>query len=223
MDDKIKDAFSALEAPEQMKRTAKARINRAIPRIRRRRRNLAALTAAAAACFLVWFHPVTCIGLDINPSLEIRVNTLDRVIGVEGLNADGEALASAMDVKGRPYEDAMNRILLSDQLGSCLEEGSLLSITVTGAREDHTARVLNRVVCRAYAVAEDDQVFYILADAETTRAARKAGMSVARYQAWQAARSADPTVTAEAVQAMTMAEIRELLAFEKLDDPCNQP
>ena len=219
MDDKIKDAFSALEATERMKRTAKARIGRDVPRIRARRRSLTTLTAAAAACLMVWFHPVTRIGLDINPSLEIRVNALDRVIALEGLNPDGKALADAMDVDGKPYEDALNRILLSDQLGACLDEGNLLSITVTGDLEQHAQQVLNRVACRAYAVAEDDQVFYILADAGTTRAARKAGMTVVRYQAWLAS----PQHTAEEIQAMTMAEIRELLDLEKLEDPCNQP
>ena len=51
----------------------------------------------------LWFNPVTRIGLDINPSLEIRVNALDRVIALEGLNPDGEVLADALDVAGKPY------------------------------------------------------------------------------------------------------------------------
>ena len=82
-------------------------------------------------------------------------------------------------------------------------------------------QVLERVVCRAYAAAEDDQIFYILADAGTIRAAKKAGLSVIRYQAWQAAKAIDPAITAQEIQGMSMTQIRALLPFEKLEDPCH--
>lgn len=218
MDNKIKDAFSALETPAELKRAVRTRLHRRLRWLPVCRR-LTVLAAAAAASCAIWFHPVTRIGLDINPSLEIRVNALDRVISLEGLNADGETLAHALNVRGRPYDEAMSRIMVSDALGTYLENGHLLSITVAGS---HAAQVLDRVVCRAYAAAEDDQIFYVLADDQTTRAARKAGMSVIRYQAWQAAKAEEPTITAEQIQEMPMAAIRELLHFEKLEDPCNE-
>lgn len=229
MDDKIKDALGVIQADQRLKRMTKARIRsatfdygRAMARIQARRRRVAALAASAVLCIGgagLWFCPVKCIGLDINPSVEIRVNALDRVIALEGLNPDGEKLAAALDVAGMDYGDAMGRIMVSDELGGYLDAGNLLSITVSGRGAEQT---LKQVVCRAYAVAEDEQVFYILADDATVRAAKAEGLSVVQYEALTALRQSDPAVTAEDVRSLTMTEIRGIIGFEKLDDPCGE-
>ena len=229
MDDKIKDALGVIQTDERLKRMTKARIRSAtfdygrnLARVKSRRRRFAALAASAVLCIGgagLWFSPVTRIGLDINPSVELRVNALDRVIRLEGLNPDGEKLAAALDVAGMEYGDAMGRIMVSDELGGYLDAGNLLSITVSGRGAEQT---LKQVVCRAYAVAEDEQVFYILADDATVRAAKAEGLSVVQYEALKALRQSDPTVTAEAVRSLTMTEIRGIIGFERLDDPCGE-
>ena len=229
MDNKIKDALSPIEAQERLLRMTKARIRKAtfdygrsIARLKARRRRVAALAASAVLCIgaaSVWFRPVTRIGLDINPSIEIRVNALGRVIGLDGLNTDGEILAQALEVNGMEYGDAMERIMVSDELGYYLDKGDVLSITVSGRGAEQT---LNQVVCRAYAVADDEQVFYILADGPTVKAAREQGITVAQYEALRALQRTDPDATAQQVQDLTMAEIRELIGFEKLEDPCQK-
>ena len=229
MDDKIKDALGGIEADEHLKRMTKARIRRAtfdygrsLTRLKARRRRFAALAASAVLCIGgagLWFSPVTRIGLDINPSVEIRVNVLDRVIRLDGLNADGEKLAAALDVAGMEYSDAMGRIMVSDELDVYLDAGNLLSITVSGRGAE---QILKQVVCRAYAVAEDEQVFYILADDATVRAAKAEGLSVVQYEALKALRQSDSSVTAEAVRSLTMTEIRGIIGFERLDDPCGE-
>ena len=229
MDDKLKDAFGVIETPERLKRMTKAHIRKAtfdygrhIAQAKAHRRQMAALAASLVLCMGgagLWFAPVTRIGLDINPSVEIRVNVLDRVISLEGLNADGERLAAALEVAGMEYGEAMGRIMVSDELGAYLDRGDVLSITVSGLGAEHT---LNQVVCRAYAVAEDDQIFYILADDATVRAARSEGLTVVQYEALNVLRQSLPEAAPEQVRAMTMAQIRELIGFEKLDDPCGE-
>ena len=229
MDDKLKDAFGVIETPERLKRMTKAHIRKAtfdygrhIAQVKAHRRQMAALAASLALCMGgagLWFAPVTRIGLDINPSVEIRVNALDRVISLEGLNADGERLAAALEVAGMEYGEAMGRIMVSDELGAYLDRGDVLSITVSGLGAEHT---LNQVVCRAYAVAEDDQIFYILADDATVRAARSEGLTVVQYEALNVLRQSVPEAAPEQVRAMTMAQIRELIGVEKLDDPCGE-
>lgn len=229
MDNQIKDAFSAIEVPERLTRMTKAHIRKAtfdygrsVARLKAHRRRMAALAASAVLTIGaagLWFQPVTRIGLDINPSVEIRVNLLNRVISLEGLNADGEVLAKSLDVTGMPYDEAMGRIMVSDELGAYLEKGNLLSITVSGRSAEQT---LNKVVCRAYAVADDEQVFYILADSATVRAARDAGLTVVQYEALLALQKTDPGATAQQVQDMTMSEISGLIGFTKLDDPCEE-
>ena len=227
MDNKLKDALGGIETPERLKRMTKAHIRKAtfdygrnVARMKARRQRIAALAASVTLCIGgagLWFSPVTRIGLDINPSVEIRVNALDRVISLDGLNDDGEELAQALDVAGMPYDEAMGRIMVSDELGVYLEAGNLLSITVSGRSAEQT---LSRVVCQAFAVAEDDQVFYILADDASVRAAKAEGLTVVQYEALTALRRTDPAATAQQIRAMSMTEIRELIGFEKIDDPC---
>ena len=229
MDDKLKDALGGIETPDRLKRMTKAHVRTAtfdygrnVRRMKAHRQRMAAMAASLALVLSgagLWFHPVTRIGLDINPSVEIRVNTLDRVIGVEGLNADGEHLAASVDVVGMEYGDAMGRIMVSDELGVYLDAGNVLSITVSGRGAEQT---LSRVVCRAYAVADDDQIFYILADSATVKAAHAEGLSVVQYEALLSLRQTDPQADAGQVKAMTMAQIRELIGFERLDDPCGE-
>ena len=229
LDDKLKDALGGIETPERLKRLTKAHVRKAtfdygrnIARIKIRRQRITAMAASLALVLGgagLWFNPVTRIGLDINPSVEIRVNALDRVISLAGLNTDGERLAAALDVAGMAYDEAMGRIMVSDELGVYLDAGNVLSITVSGREAEQT---LNRVVCRAYAVAEDDQVFYILADSATVKAAHAEGLSVVQYEALLILRQTDPQAEAGQVKAMTMAQIRELIGFERLDDPCGE-
>ena len=126
---------------------------------------------------------------------------------------------AVLDVTGREYGEAMGRIMVSDELGVYLDAGNVLSITVSGRGAEQT---LSRVVCRAYAVAEDDQVFYILADSATVKAAHAEGLSVVQYEALLILRQTDPQADAGQVKAMTMSQIRELIGFERLDDPCGE-
>ena len=170
----------------------------------------------------LWFLPTTAIGLDINPSLEVQVNALDRVIRVEGCNAGGEAVARNLKVTGMAYDEAMQRILLSDSLMPYLEDGSLISITVAGGSDDHGEEILSKVVCRAYAVAENENVLYSRADRQTMAAAHEAGMSVIRYQVWQMLLQTDPAVTAEDVDKLTTQQIRALALFEVPENPCGE-
>ena len=128
-------------------------------------------------------------------------------------------LAQALDVAGMPYDEAMSRIMVSDELGVYLEAGNLLSITVSGRGAE---QALNRVVCRACAVADDDQVFYILADNASVRAAKAEGLTVVQYEALTALRRTDPEATAQQVLDMSMTEIKELIGFERIDDPCGE-
>ena len=39
----------------------------------------------------LWFTPTASVSVDINPSLELRLNRFSRVVAVEGANADGQA------------------------------------------------------------------------------------------------------------------------------------
>ncbi|MBR2482074.1 MAG: hypothetical protein IKB58_04390, partial [Oscillospiraceae bacterium] len=142
MKNDLQKAFDAVQADERLKRRTKAYLRRATldygrDTQRRRQRQTRMVSCAAAVMLMVmgagmWLLPVTSIDLDINPSLELRVNTFGRVTELKGMNADGLALVDSLNVKGMRYDDAMQRILISEPLEPYLEDGSLISITVVG-------------------------------------------------------------------------------------------
>lgn len=233
MKDKITDAFCGIHTSEELKaRTHAALREKTFEHGRdllKKRRFFDRLAACAAILVLTfaglssWFLPVSRIGLEINPSLEVTINLLGRVISLDGLNDDGRSLAVQLQyVEGLPYDDAVERILISDQMEYYVARGDLLSISVSGADISHTEEMLSRIVCRTYAVVEEGHLFYCRTDPETARAAHDAGLSVVRYQALQKLQSQNPTVTASDVDQMSITEICSLLDFVALEDPCGE-
>ena len=70
----------------------------------RRRARFTALASMAAGFLLLFFGgfasyrmPYGVVSVDVNPSVEFTINLYDRVIGVTGVNDDGQALLSSMD------------------------------------------------------------------------------------------------------------------------------
>lgn len=233
MTDKLNDAFDPLRASEHLKRSARAHIRRKtfdygrqVAQYRQHRRRMVACMLSLVLVLSgtgIWFLPATSIGLDINPSLELQVNALDRVIALKGKNEDGIAVAAKLDVTGMAYDEAMQRILICEELAPYLENGSMISISVIGGGSDaHAEEVLSKVVCRAYALAEDENVFYCQTDKETLAAARAAGLCIPRYLAWQHLLQSDPDITAEDVRQLPKEEIRVLAQTKVLENPCGE-
>ena len=232
MDNQIKAAFDAVHAPDLLKRKTKAVLRkktfdygRNLIRLRARRRRLAtgllALALAVTGTW-VWYFPSTSISVDINPSIELKVNALDRVISLEGRNSDGIELVKDINVEGMAYDDAMQRILLSNGLQPYLEKNSDITITVAGGgNEAHAEQILSRVLCRAYNIAKEENVLYCQVDWQTMREAKNAGLCIPRYLAWQNLLKSDPTITAEDVRQIPKENIRALAQTIIIEDPCH--
>ena len=233
MKNRIRDAFDTIQAPEQLKRKTRASLRkrtfdygRNLLRLQQRRRRLVtgiAMLVLVLSGAGLWFLPSASIAVDINPSLELKVNALDRVISLEGKNSDGVALAADLHVTGMVYDDAMQRILLSQGMEPYLEKGGTMTITVAGgSSEAHAEKMLSRVLCRAYHIAGEENVLYCQVDWETVRAARSVGLCIPRYLAWQHLLETDPTVTAEDVRDLSKEEVRRLAQVIILENPCGE-
>lgn len=232
MKDKIKNAFDSLQASERMKRTAKAAIRKktfdygrnVLQRRRYHSRLAAGLLSLALliGCGTVWYLPATSISVDVNPSIELKVNALDRVITLEGRNADGIELVKDIDVAGMTYDDAMQRILLNSGLQPYLDNGSNITITVAGGgNAQHAEDMLSKILCRAYNIAKEENVLYCQVDWETVRAAKAAGLSIPRYLAWQNLLKSNPALTADDVLEIPEEYIRILAQVIIIEDPCH--
>lgn len=233
MDNQIREAFDAIQTPERLKRKTKAALRkrtfdygRNVLQLRVHRRRLAAGLLSLALVLSgtgLWFLPSASIAVDINPSIELKVNALDRVISLEGRNSDGMELVKDIDVTGMSYDDAMQRILLSNGMEPYLEDGSQITITVAGGgTEEHAEKMLSKVLCRAYNIADRNNVLYCQVDWETVKAAQKANLCIPRYLAWQNLLKNDPTITPEDVREMPKEKIRVLAQIIIIEDPCHE-
>lgn len=220
MDERMREAFAQVRAEEDLKRRTLDSLAREThgwrhPPARRRARPL--LTAAAcAACLLLtlgslwlYFTPTAYISVDVNPSLELTVNRFDRVIAVEGRNDDGAALAESLHVRFLNYAQALEQVLDSPAIADCLARDETLSITVAGADEARTEAMLAQVSACA---AERGTAYCHAADLSTAEAAHDQGLSCGKYRMLLALQALDPSITAEDVREMTMAQLRTWLA-----------
>ena len=233
MDNRIRETFDGIHAPDRLKRKTRAALRKKtfdygrnrlrLQTCRRRMASALVMLALVLTGTGLWFLPATSIAVDINPSFEIQVNALDRVIRVEGTNADGVELARELNVDGMTYDDAMQRILLSKGLARFLEDGHMISITMAGTKSnEHMAEMANKVLCRAYNIAGKENIFYCQVDMQTIRAAQAENLCIPRYLAWQQLLKTDPTITTDDIRQMTTAQIRELSQVKIVEDPCHE-
>ena len=99
--------------------------------------------------------------------------------------------------------------------------GSTITITLAGSG-DHAVQMLSKVVCRAYAVAEEENVAYCQVSWDTVKAAENAGLCIPRYLAWQELRRTDPNITVEDIREMPIEQIRRIIYVDTLENPCGE-
>ncbi len=230
MNNALRELFEPIRAEEDLKDHTRAflaeRTQGYAKRTEAKRRYPA--YAAACACLLLtllggrwlYFTPTAAISMDINPSIELSVNRFDRVIAVTGFNEDGQTLSHELDVKYRNYVQAVERILHHDSITALLSAGEMMSITVAGPDEQRSAKLLSGV--EACAAGHRNIDCYSVRPEEAA-AAHEAGLSCGKYRAFLELRLLDPDVTPEAVQDMTMREIREMIDSLSSDGGSDAP
>ena len=218
MNKALKELFSPIRAEEALKDHTKAFLaerTREYAKAGAKGRGYPAW-AAVCVCLLLallggrwlYFTPAAAISVDINPSIELSVNRFDRVIAVTALNEDGQALSSALDIKYKTYGQALEQILGQDSVAALLSGGEVMAITVAGSDKGRSARLLSGIEACA---AGQGNIDCYLARPEEAAAARAAGLSCGKYRAFLELQRLDPDITPEAVEGMTMREIRDRL------------
>ena len=179
---------------------------------RLRQRRLAPLLACLALVVALlggggwlWFTPTASVSVDINPSLELRLNRFSRVVAVEGANADGQALAQELGLRFLDCAAALEAILASDTVSALLAQDSALTIAVSGQDEAQCQGLLTQA---QHCTAGQENAHCFSASSREHDEAHQAGLTLGKYRAYLALHDLDPTVTPEEVQNLTMAEIR---------------
>lgn len=99
--------------------------------------------AAVAALFLAligagtvaYASPYYYVSMDVNPSIIMKVNIFQRVIGIEAVNEDAKAIVEKLEVKNKGVEDAICSAVQQLEQTSYLKEnkGEILLSTACGS------------------------------------------------------------------------------------------
>ena len=219
MENRIREALDLVTAEQALKEHTAQAVTRALKRRERPRAGRPWAMAAAAAClvllltgagsFWAYFTPVATISVDVNPSLELDINRFDRVIRVEAFNLDGQEVADSLELRNLPYLEAMELLMNSQSLQPYLEGEAVVSITVLGETQAQSDQMLQDISSCSYA--QQGNVYCHTGHHEDVQAAREAGLSLGKYEAYLELYALDPTITPQDVQGLTMYELRQWL------------
>ena len=202
MDERIRRAFDAVRADEDLKQKTLDALERRQTRSAPRRRPLAVALAALAlvvlttAGGLAYTTPAAAVSVDADASVELAVNAFGRVVGVRCYDDDAQAVVDATPVLHHDWTQAA--AALSDALSGT--DGATVTVS---ADSGHCERLLSdggAAGLTCYAL-----------DPETAQAARDAGLSLGKYRAYLALSALDPTVTQDQAGEMTMGELQQCI------------
>lgn len=214
----IKAAFDQIHADDSLKRNTEAflrtKMQRAAGSVAHRKKIGQVVAACLALLLIGWgghaayFTPTAVISIDINPSIELEINRFDRVIAARGFNEDGKALVQSLDLLFAGYDAALDRVMQSDAVETCLARDGLLSIAVVPLDARQGERILSYA---SECTSGHRNVHCYGMDASTLEQAHALGLSCGKYGVYAQIAALDPEITPEDVRNMTMRELRALL------------
>lgn len=215
MNNKIRDAMSSVHAEESLIRSTKAFLASKTSAPARPFYHRYAAVAFACLAFMMlgfggwnfYMAPVSTISVDVNPSIELGINRLDRVVSVQGYNEDGRVLAASVELKNLNYSDALDVLLSSETMQPYRANNGLVSITVIGNTDQKSEEMRSQIAACGYAASPN--VECRCGNREEVEAAHAAGLSFGKYRAYLELKALDPSVTTEDVQGLTMRQIRD--------------
>ncbi|MCI9338453.1 MAG: hypothetical protein HFH93_13125 [Lachnospiraceae bacterium] len=230
LENRVRDAFGCVKADESLKESTKkflreARLRGSAQGVggRGRAKHMSggafrlAMGAACAALtaflcigsFALLGIPVAYVSIDVNPSLELELNRLDRVIAVRAYNEDGERIAAGISVKGMRYEEAIERIVDSEEMRPYLTRDAALTFTVASESAPKEAQLLSDIA-RSHGCREHGGVS-VRADMSLVGEAHANGMSLGKYQVYRILLQYDPSLTVQDCHNMSMSQLHNMI------------
>lgn len=213
MNDRIKDTFDKIHAEDELKNHTKEFLLKKTHSYKKRT-FFSYKPQFAIVCFLflligisyTYYTPVITISLDINPSIELRINRLDKVIAADAYNEEGAVILSSLNIYHQDYIDALNKILEDNYIKPYLTKEQLTTITVFGKNQKKCDQMLANVTS---CTASYQNVCCSLGRPEEVAKAHEAGLSFGKYRAFLEFQALDPEITTEDVQGLSMRQIRD--------------
>lgn len=215
MANKVQEALEQVQAKEALKASTKELLKKECPRKAGIFGRPAVRGALAAACMILilvsgiggysWVQtPVSYVSIDVNPSIELALNRLDRVVSATAYNSEGEEILKDLSLKGKKYDVAIDMIVESAAMKPYLNGKDALVFTVASEENRERGILMQAEHCMRHAGYFSTGVS---ADLALVTAAHDSGLSLGKYYAYLQLAVYDETVTPDSCKDMSMSEI----------------
>ena len=220
MENRIKEAFRNIRAEEQLKKDTLKFIQAEAGKRRHINRRRTPL-AACASLFLIfivgllsynlYFTESAYIDIDVNPSIELTVNRLDRVIGVYAYNEDGKTILGSLNLKHKKYSEAVSAIVSEMEQEGYLVNNGLISATLTtnwkeGTRLTSLEQAVTKIL-KEHHNNSSHEIFTV--DDDIKKQAEEENVSPAKYLAIAELQKVVPDATVEGCKDHSISDIRK--------------
>lgn len=168
-----------------------------------------------AVGYIYYQKPVSYVSLDINPSVELQLNFMDRVVGSSAENADGEALLAGLRVQNLSVDNAISSLVQNAyDKGYVNEDGStVISVTAITDDEEKAAelqvKTQNGVALAMEAKKAFATIYQNASDMAFRAEAKEAGVSPGKYKLIKSLEVLDPEIDIEQYK---NAKVNEIIA-----------
>jgi hypothetical protein len=114
-------------------------------------------TAAAASLLFVllsgtvsyaYYTPTSSVVVDINPSIELKVNRWDRILKTTALNKDGEKVLASLNIKNKVLSDGLDLIVEEAKRDNFINEsyiqsGKAITVSFENTKSDKKPDISN--------------------------------------------------------------------------------
>lgn len=200
----------------------------------KKRRNIFYIAIAAAAALVIVLSSVTMIslqykidatiGIDVNPSVELKINSRDKVVSATPLNQDAEIILGDMDLKGTNVTVAANAVIgAMVQSGYIDELKNSVLITVNDASEERAAQLRTQLGDSINAALSEQSitaaVFSQTAgdDAQVAALADQYGISIGKAYWVSRLAGADSTLSVELLSQLSINDLALLASARNLN------
>lgn len=181
-----------------------------------------ALAASVAAAVLIGSlvtgyaylkTPAAYVSLDINPSVELGVNALDRVVSVEGVNEDGQTILTGLDLLHTNVSSAMEQLVNAAAEQNFIKDDGTSVVAITaesknGGKAEQLAAESQQAAQSAMSQSNVSALLYKdCSDLSLRTEAKDLGISPGRYKLIKSLQALDPSLTVEELQNKKVSEI----------------
>lgn len=121
------------------------------------------------------------VSLDINPSIQIEADSNQKIIRVDGINADGKSIDFS-DVKGENIDDGIEKIKEKLVEKNYLDNNKEVLVAFAFVQNDGNSNYEEEVKDAIQSTFKSEKITYVKADKDDVEQAKTEGISLGRYE-----------------------------------------